>query len=135
MLTIARLLLVMLLLSLPLKNARLQERLEGDFERIAPAELWRVDQGLFALSVGQSIDVSDRHLLLTLREGRRCLEIWMNGRDACVETGAHFDLTWEHAPFHLDDLFADKERCFLDVVSVDQAKGAETSVTFRFYCA
>lgn len=135
MLTIARLLLVMLLLSLPLKDARVQERLDGDFEPVAPAELWRVNQGLFALSVGQSIDVSDRHLLLALREGNGCLEIMLNGRGSCIETGSRIDLTWQSTPFVLGDLFADKARCFIDVVRIDQAKGAETSATFRFYCA
>ena len=115
--------------------AHLQEQSDGDVERVKPAPLLRVDQGLFAIRIGQSIDLSDRHLLLTLREGTGCLEIRIKGREACIEAGEHFDLTHEHAPFHLGDLFKDKKRCFLDVVKVEHPKGAPAIVTFRFYCA
>lgn len=98
------------------------------------AELYRVDDGVFQLKEGKTIDVTDRFLLLAFRHGKKCLEIVLNGRRSCIEVGKRFDLKGKHAPFHLGELFQDKNQCFLDVVEIDAPKGADATATFRLHC-
>lgn len=100
-----------------------------------PAELFRVEAGVFALRLGQSIDITDKYLLLALTTGQRdCLAVSIGGRKACIEVGERIDLTEPHGTLRLGDLFADRQQCFLDVVNIDAAKGMETIVTFRLHC-
>lgn len=97
------------------------------------AELYRVEDGVFQLRDGQTVDVTDRFLLLAFRLGKRCPEIVLNGRKSCIEVGDRFNLK-AHVPFHLGKLFQDKNQCFLDVVKVDAPKGADAIAIFRLHC-
>lgn len=98
------------------------------------AELYRVEDGVFQLREGKTIDLTDRFLLLAFRQGGKCLEITLNGRRSCIEVGKRFDLKWKHAPFHLGKLFQDKNRCFLDVAEISAPKGADATAIFRLHC-
>lgn len=97
------------------------------------ALLYRVDDGVFQLTEGETIDLTDRHLLLAFQQGKRCFEIVVNGRKTCIEVGERFDLT-RKSLFRLGDLFSDKDSCFLDVVKLEDVKGADAIATFRLHC-
>ncbi len=84
---------------------------------------------------GETIDLTDRFLLLAFRNGSKCQEIIINGRNSCIKVGDRFDLKFQFAPFFLGNLFSDKNRCFLDIVKIEALKGADTIATFRLHCA
>ena len=98
------------------------------------AELYRVEKGVFELRDGHTIDLTDRFLLLAFRLEERCPEIVLNGKKSCIEVGDRFDLKWAHAPFHLGNVFQDKNQCFLDVVEIAAPQGADAVATFRLHC-
>ncbi len=98
------------------------------------AELYRIEDGVFQLREGKTIDLTDRFLLLAFQQGKKCFEITLNGRRSCIEVGNRFDLKRKHASFRLGDLFQDKNRCFLDVVEISAPKGADATAIFRLHC-
>jgi len=120
----------------------------GVSERIAvPAgKLMRVDEGLFTIKFGETIDLTNRRLLLTIKngpvwgeDGRKCCQIAVSGQ---IITGQ-----WAEAPNALigkridlkrlkstSSYVEDKERCFVDVVDVVDRKGAPGTATFRLFC-
>lgn len=102
---------------------------------VADAKLYRVDDGVFQLREGNTIDITDRFLLLALRQENECLAIMLNGQKSCIEIGARYDLNSPSSPFRLGALFKDKKRCFLDIVQIEAPKGADALVTFRLHCA
>lgn len=103
---------------------------------IPAAELLRVDEGVFEMPIGGTIDLTDRRIFLSIRVPRgyqQCCEIVLNGRQVMFGdvVGQRFDLkrvnsTWKHVE--------DKEQCFLDVVDVVTPKGAPGIATFRLHC-
>lgn len=117
-----------------LSSANAQTANNATLESVDGSTLYRVEEGVFQLREGGVIDLTDRALLMAFRIGRRCPEVLVNGNDACIEVGKRFDLKWRHAPFHLDNLFSDKRRCFLDVVAITSPKGADATATFRLHC-
>lgn len=100
-----------------------------------PAELLRVVDGVFSLKLNETVDLTDQALLLAVTTDRDCLAISVGGRKDCIEIGERYDLTYQHGPFQLGDMMADKQRCFLDIVGIDEAKGEQPNVTFRLLCA
>lgn len=98
------------------------------------ATLYRVEEGTFELNEGQTIDLTDKRVLLAFRRGRRCLEIVINGNEDCMQVGKRYDLKWKHAPFHLGKLFRDRRECFLDIIGLSNPKGAKAVASFRLYC-
>ncbi len=94
------------------------------------AKLYKVEDGMFQLREGKTIDVTDQFLLLAFRHGKKCFEIMLNGKSDCIEVGKRVDLKWPHAPFYFGDLFKDRNRCFLDVVEIDAAKGADATAAY-----
>jgi hypothetical protein len=99
------------------------------------ATFYRVEDGVFELREGsKAIDLTDQHLLLALRRNRTCLAVVLNGREDCPKVGTRYDFKYPHGPFQLKYIFAEKKSCFLDVVDVQEAKGAPGVVTFRLYC-
>lgn len=103
------------------------------FNVVEPAELLRVEDGVFALDLNQTIDITDRHLLMALvQEERKCLAIKVGGRRECIEIGQRFN--FKNNAFALGAVFKDRQDCFLDVVKIEDAKGVDPRVTFRLYC-
>lgn len=117
----------------PLDYAKMRPLEYATLHRVDDAVLYRVEKGLFHLKENQSIDVTDRYLLLTLRN-KHCLEIIINSRTACIEVGNRYDLKSTGQPFDTGKLFSDRKRCFLDIVKIDAPQGAIPSVTFRLHC-
>ena len=103
-----------------------------------PATLYRVEEGVFTLKENQTIDLTDRYLLLALRQNvtrKKCLGITINGLTQCIELGKRYNLKAYGGPFSLSgELFSDKKRCFLDIVKINAPQGAIPSVTFRLHC-
>jgi len=100
------------------------------------ALLMRVDDGVFQLRQGQTIDLTDRKALLTFRTDqrrdlaeRKLLNISISGRNFSADIGKRFDLKGV-----LDKTFDDKDECFLDVVDLVAPKGAPPTATFRLSC-
>ena len=102
---------------------------------VPAAELFRVNEGVFTVALGEVRDMTDRMVLLAVVEGRNCLAIKVAGRTDCLKLGHRYDLKWKHAPFHLGKTFADKRSCFLDVIGIETTKGATPQATFRLHCA
>ncbi len=73
------------------------------------AELYKVEDGIFKLKEGKTIDVTDKFLLLGFRQGKRCLEITLNGGDSCIEIGKRINLKIFNLPFRTGKLFEDRK--------------------------
>ena len=97
------------------------------------AQLMRVDEGVFELEIGKTIDLTDRKILLAIKydSRRRCCRITLNGRRENYEIGTRIDLKQER---NTKSFVADKEVCFLDVVDIADPKGAPGIATFRLHC-
>ena len=104
---------------------------------VPAAEFYRVDEGVFALRPGMSIDLTDRKILLNFREkwqaGREAdrFYIALNGNSDVVKAGDRIDLKRERAT---RDAVTDKGSCFLDVVAFVAPTGAPPTATFRVSC-
>jgi hypothetical protein len=102
------------------------------------AELLRVDEGVFEVPVGGTIDLTDRRLFLSIRSyssrRARCCNLYVNGEQVIFQSspvGARVDLKQVNKT---KSFVEDKENCFLDVVDVVMPKGAPWIATFRLYC-
>lgn len=99
------------------------------------AKLMRVDEGVFELGIGKTIDLTDRKILLAIRlYGTRdtCCEITLNGGNAGrPEPGLRIDLKGLRSTASFVE---DKEICVLDVVDIALPKGAPGIATFRLHC-
>jgi hypothetical protein len=127
------------------RDVRIESR---ESERIAvPAgKLMRVDEGVFTVKFGQTIDLTNRRLLLTIKDGPvwgedgpKCCQIAVSGQiitgqwaeDPNTLIGKRIDLKRLKST---SSYVQDKERCFVDVVDVVDRKGAPGTATFRLFC-
>jgi hypothetical protein len=100
------------------------------------AKLMRVDDGVFELEIGKTIDLTDRKILLAivLTGGRRkeCCKITVNGgRISWRSVGTRIDLKRERSTAAFVE---DKDVCYLDIVDIALPKGAPGIATFRLHC-
>ena len=102
------------------------------------AKLYRVDEGVFELHPGKSIDLTDRQVLLSfvsklqdylLADGR--FRLLLNGGSLTVAVGQRIDLKRFGST---RKIFEDKDECFVDVVDFVVPKGAPATATFRLSC-
>ena len=105
---------------------------------VPPAEFYRIDEGVFALRPGMSVDLTDRKILLTMRQdwqsGRQDtthFQYNLNGRRSRAQAGDRIDLKSNRAT---RDAVADKGSCFVDVVAFVAPRGAPPTATFRLSC-
>lgn len=105
----------------------------------APAVLQMVTKGVFTLREGQSIDLTDRGILLNLRrvpgnpgEQPNMAAFAINGQGgANSPVGARIDLK----KFRASEAFLKDVRiCVLDLVSAVKPVGGAASATFRLIC-
>lgn len=106
-----------------------------------PAKLMRVDDGVFSLSYTDTIDLTDRKLLLGFmqiseRDAKRYFPqgefyIRLNGDRERVAVGTRIDLKRYRTTAGFVE---DREVCFLDVVDFVAPKGAPPEATFRVSC-
>lgn len=102
--------------------------------RVVPAALlMRVDEGVFELEVGKSIDLTERKVLLNIsfRRAGECCEIRINGQLVRWTVGGRIDLKRENST---QSYFSDRDQCFLDVVDLLIPKGTTAKATFRLHC-
>ena len=106
---------------------------------VPQAELFMVKKGVFTLKQGQSIDLTDRSILLHLREVAgnagepvRGISITISGYGGGqYSVGHRWDLKqWQSTR----DILKDLRSCFLDVVSAAKPQGAPPTATFRLLC-
>jgi hypothetical protein len=96
--------------------------------------LMRVDEGVFDLQLGKTIDLTDRKVLLAINlygSQGACCEIRLNGNRYIKSVGDRLDLKDLRA---LASLFTDRSQCFLDIVDVIVPQGAPARATFRLHC-
>lgn len=98
------------------------------------AQLMRVDEGVFELEVGKTIDLTDRKILLgVVKRSNECCIITLNGDTIKTHSfvGKRFNLKRERSSA---SFVKDKDVCVLDVVDVALPKGAPGIFTFRLHC-
>lgn len=103
-----------------------------------PAELQMVTKGVFAMDVGNSIDLTDRGILLNLRavadkpgDVVKAISISINGGNYSPAVGSRFDLKKIR---NTQEFIKDIDVCMLDVVEASWPKGGTASATFRLMC-
>ncbi|MCH9809419.1 MAG: hypothetical protein K0U74_16975 [Alphaproteobacteria bacterium] len=104
-------------------------------------ELYRVDEGVFDLKFGQSIDLTNRRLLMRLDyDKRRKWLLTINGMvphgsevvgSTYWRTGSRINLKLMEST---ESFVLDKDVCTLDVVDIATPKGAPATGTFRLFC-
>lgn len=103
------------------------------------AQLYRVDEGVFNLAEGETIDLGDHQWLLFFKEYRskaNCVAVAINGKTTCMAIGARTDFKNPAiaAFYTVTKDVEDRDKCFLDVVRLVSRKGASPTATFRFHC-
>lgn len=102
------------------------------------ATLLRVDEGVFELRQGRSVDLTNKKVLFTfvVEQDRSNFE---RGRFRASIAGYTFE---GHVGLRFNlkdngytrDYVKDKDTCFLDVVDLVAPKGAPATVTLRLHC-
>lgn len=128
-------------LALAAAPAAAQQRVKvrsADAALVPPAEFYRIEDGVFALRPGMSVDLTNRKILLTFRtdwqwnsRARDRFYILLNGNRMTVSAGSRIDFKRDRAT---KEAVQDKAECFLDVVSFVAPKGAPPTATFRLNC-
>lgn len=102
------------------------------------AGLKRVDDGVFELRQGTSVDLTKHAILLTVKadQPERTVErgqfyVLIAGQQQQVAAGKRIDLKRMRG---IDKELKSKDQCFLDVVSFVAPKGAPATATFRLSC-
>jgi len=109
---------------------------------VAPAQLMRVTEGVFALTPGKSIDLTSEKILLTMSpktELYRNNEFYVsiNGRWRIVQAGAQIDLKAElnaGRQRNSSGPLSGKDHCVLDVIDFVEPRGGIPTATFRLNC-
>lgn len=119
----------------PLKVATFLPVAKGERIVVPAAKLMRVDEGVFELEFGKTIDLTDRKILLSIGyRGRRkeCCTLRINGRTMSFNgPGTRIDLKRER---HTAGFVEDKSVCFLDIVDIALPRGTNGIATFRLHC-
>ena len=102
------------------------------------APLNRVDDGVFELRQGASVDLTKHAILLTVRadQSERNTErgqfyVLIAGQQQQLAAGKRIDLKRMRG---IDKDLKSRDHCFLDVVSFVAPKGAPATATFRLSC-
>lgn len=108
---------------------------EGEKLAVPTAKLMRVDEGVFELEFGKTIDLTDRKILLSIgyRGSRKeCCILRINGKNMYFNgAGTRLDFKRER---HIAPFVEDKSVCFLDVVDIALPRGTNGIATFRLHC-
>ncbi|MGE0698530.1 MAG: hypothetical protein AB7O57_05490 [Hyphomicrobiaceae bacterium] len=107
--------------------------------RPAPgAGLARIDDGVFELRQGSSVDLTRHAILLTVKaeQSPRSIErgqfsVLVAGQQVVTEPGRRIDLKRQRG---LDRQLKELDHCILDVVGFVAPKGAPATATFRLSC-
>jgi len=112
------------------------------------ATLYRVDEGIFDIREGQTLDLTDRKILMAFRVisnayeresfvERKQVRIYFSGAgrtlDNTFNQGQRLDL--KNNTNYYPKLFADKAECYLDLIDTAAPKGGTLVATFRFVCS
>lgn len=106
------------------------------------AKLYRVDEGLFDIKLGEVLDLTDRKVLFSFpaqsddnkREYIRknqAIKLSINSGPAYIEVGKRLDLK---RMGETRAIFDDKSECYMDLIGLAIPKGAPVIATFRFQC-
>ena len=104
----------------------------------APATHLRVDDGVFQLGDGQSIDLTDRRILFAMTANRSYrinaarASTSINGKSQAMNVGDRLDLKVFKPT---KNFLTDKNICFIDFLRTEKALGDDRFVAvFRFFC-
>jgi hypothetical protein len=99
---------------------------------VPAAELMRVDEGVFDLKFGGTIDLTNRRILLAVVPfNRKCCAVTLNGESVSRNVGARINLKEVRATAQFVE---DKNQCFLDITDFVEPQGSTPIYTFRFHC-
>lgn len=102
---------------------------------VKAAELYRVEEGVFQLKNGQSMDLTDRKVLFTFREvmpkRNDRISVSVNGAREVLKLGDRVDLKKLRGTAKY---FEGNEECFVDFFKLLVPKGAAAIASFRLYC-
>lgn len=107
---------------------------------VDPSTLYRVDEGVFQLREGQSVDLTDKRLMFTFgiqkcRDGKPCAWCRFRWRAFDCQASDHFDFkSGRQYHYQTRKMFAETSECFLDIVSITIVRGAPATGVFRLFC-
>ncbi len=108
---------------------------EGRKLVVPAAKLMRVDEGVFEIEIGKTIDLTDRKMLLAVTyrgQNKKCCEIMVSGeRVRWRSVGSRINLKDLRST---KKSLEDKDVCYLDVIDFALPKGAPGIATFRLNC-
>lgn len=101
------------------------------------AKLYRVDEGIFDIKLGDVIDLTDRKVIFSfpVRRNARAelktkrINIDINSRGFYLDIGKRLDIK-----DYFREIFKDKDECYIDLIGVANPKGAPAIATLRFHC-
>ncbi|WP_296575205.1 hypothetical protein [Phreatobacter sp.] len=101
------------------------------------ARLMRVDEGIFELQVGRTVDLTDKKIMIMIdsiqnaEDPTRALVIF---RYPNSSAGFRIGSRWNLKDFFREEL-RDYKACFIDIVRVIAPRGAPASATLRMECS
>ncbi len=104
------------------------------------AQLYRVDEGIFDIKLGQVLDLTDRKVLMAFSNTisgntREAIKKYQSFRVLFNSSAVSFSLGQRlNLKSKFNDIFKDKDECYLDLIGIATPKGAPVIATFRFHC-
>lgn len=100
------------------------------------AQFLRVDEGIFEIQVGRTIDLTDKKLTFMIsrienidQPAHSIVSFRIGGDSYSLEMGGRFDIRR-----HREKDLREYKFCYLDLIRVTEARGAPPSATFRLEC-
>jgi hypothetical protein len=94
-----------------------------------------VEEGIFDLELGKTIDITDRRVILNLPTNYISepdqVMLKVNGAPNGMRTGDRFNLK-SFGP--TAQVFEDMKECYMDLLNITVPKGSKKTATFRFIC-
>lgn len=101
------------------------------------ARLMRIDEGIFELQVGRTVDLTDKKIMIMIEAiqnaedpARARVVIRYPGNTVGFEIGRRWNLKNTFS-----DTLREYRECFIDIVRVVAPRGAPASATLRMECA
>ena len=107
------------------------------------AKMARVDEGVFELSEGKTIDLTDRKILLAVTANQNrafvteqnTINLMINGNwHKQARVGERIDILSGAHTYSFKDSLKNISKCVLDVIDIAVPKGAPIAVKFRLDC-
>ena len=107
------------------------------------AQLYRVDEGLFDIRLGDVLDLTDNKILMAFPVDRNSREAMVENKSIKIKInnisfgftpGQRLNFKGSGYANYIDKYFKDYSECFIDLIGVTVPKGAPAIATFRLHC-